>query len=41
MILFELIRRASVLSFGFSSFYVIQVFTSEMHICMVKTLAFI
>ena len=40
-VLFDLMRRASVLlSFSFRWFFVvvvIQVFRSEMHICMVKT----
>ena len=38
--LFDFIRRAFVLSsFSFSLLWVIQVFTSEMHVCMVRTAA--
>ena len=40
MVLFGFINSASVLSsFSFSLFCVIQVFTSEMHVCVVKTVA--
>ena len=39
-VLFDFIRRASVLSsFCFSLFCAIQVFTSEMYVCMVRTVA--
>ena len=40
MVIFDSMRRASVLSsFGFSLFCVIKVFTPEMHVCVVKTVA--
>ena len=40
VVLFDFTRKASVLSsFSFSLFCVIQVFTSEMHVSMVRTVA--